>query len=75
MNSEFDEFAIHRKLMKIGIQGNQTEMIWNYNQRDILFSKSVIFRTENCKKNEEYFELICKIRDDIFIVGFIRRLI
>ena len=35
MNLEFDEFAIHGKLMKIGIQRNQNQVIWNYNQRDI----------------------------------------
>ena len=44
MNSEFDEFAIHGKLMKRGFQWNQNQVIWNYNQ------------------NEEYYELICKIK-------------
>ena len=47
MNSKFNEFSIHRKLRKIGIQN---QAIWNYNQRDILFSKSAIFRTENWGK-------------------------
>ena len=60
--------------MKIKIQRNQNQVIWNYNQRDILFSKSAIFRTENWK-NEEHYEIICKIKDDIFIVGLINRLI
>ena len=45
MNSEFDEFAIHRKLMKRGIQWNQNQVIFTYNQRDILFSKSASFQT------------------------------
>ena len=40
MISEFDEFAIHRKLMKQGIQWNQNQVIRNYNQRDILAWKS-----------------------------------
>ena len=74
MNSEFDEFAIHGKLMKIGIQGNQNQVIWNYNQRDILFSKS-IFGLKIRKNDEEYYDLIFKIKDDIFIVGLINRLI
>ena len=63
LNSEFDEFAIHGKLMKIGIQRNQNQVIWNYNQRDILFSRSEIFRTKNYEKNEEHYELLCKIKD------------
>ena len=46
MNSEFDEFAIHGKMMKRGIQWNQNQVIWNYNKRDILFSKSDKFQTE-----------------------------
>ena len=37
MNLEFDEFAIHGKLMKREIQLNQNQVILNYNQRDILF--------------------------------------
>ena len=37
MNSEFDEFAIHGKLMKRGIQWNKNQVIGNSNQRDILF--------------------------------------
>ena len=45
MNSEFDEFSIYGKLMKRGIQWNQNQVIWNYNQRDILFSKSTTFET------------------------------
>ena len=28
---------IYGKLMKSGIQWNQNQVIWNYNQRDILF--------------------------------------
>ena len=72
INSEFD---IHGKLMKIGIQRNQNQVIWNYNKRDILFLKLAIFQTENWKKNEEHYELICKIKDDIFRVGLINRLI
>ena len=43
-NSEFDEFSIYGKLMKREIQWNQNQVIWNYNQRDILFSRSKIFR-------------------------------
>ena len=62
MNSKFDEFTIHGKLMKIGIQRNQNQVIWNYNQRDILFSKSVIFGLK-IRKNEEHYELLCKIKD------------
>ena len=50
MNSEFDEFAIHGKLMKIGIQKNHNQVIWNYNMRDILFSKAEIFWTKNKEK-------------------------
>ena len=50
MNSEFDEFAIHEKLMKIRIQRNENQVIWNYNQRDILFSISVIFQTKNWRE-------------------------
>ena len=50
INSEFDEFAIHGKLRKRGIQLNQNQVIWNYNQTDILFSKSKIFQTENWEK-------------------------
>ena len=50
MNSEFNEFAIHGKLMKIGIQRNKNKVIWNYSQRGILFSKSAIFRIENWKE-------------------------
>ena len=50
MNSEFDEFAIHGKLMKIEIQWNQNQVIWNYNQREILFSKSATFRTKIWEK-------------------------
>ena len=46
MNLEFDEFAVHGKLMKRGIQWNQNQVIWNYNQRDILFSKSTKFQTK-----------------------------
>ena len=61
MNSEFDEFSIHGKLMKRGIQWNQNQVIWNYNQRDILFSKSATFRIE-IWENEEHYELICKIK-------------
>ena len=45
MKSEFDEFSIHGKLMKRGIQWNQNQVIWNYNQRDIQFLKSATFRT------------------------------
>ena len=63
MNSEFDEFAIHGKMIKIEIQKNQNQVIWNYNQRDILFSKSAIFQTKNYEKNEEHYELLCKIKD------------
>ena len=47
MNSELDEYYIHGKLVKRGIQWNQNQMIWNNNQRDILFSKSATFRTKN----------------------------
>ena len=47
MNLELNEFGIHENLMKIGIQRNQNQVIWNYNQRDILFSKSAIFRAKN----------------------------
>ena len=47
MNSEFTQFAIHVKLMKTRIQKNQNQVILNYNQRDILFSKSAIFQTKN----------------------------
>ena len=61
MNSEINEFAIHGKLMKREIQWNQNQVIWNYNQRDILFSKSVSFRTK-IWENEEHYELICKIK-------------
>ena len=31
MNSEFDEFAIHEKLIKRKIQWNENQVIWNYN--------------------------------------------
>ena len=72
MNSEFDEFSIHGKLIKMGIQRKKNQVIWNYNQRDILFSKSAILKIG---KNEEHYELIFKIKDDIVIVGLINRLI
>ena len=61
MNSEFDEFAIHGKLRKRGINWNQNQVIWNYNKRDILFSTSEIFRLK-IGENEEHYELICKIK-------------
>ena len=61
MNLEFDEFSIHENLMKREIQGNQNQVIWNYNKRDILFSKSVSFRTK-IGENEEHYEQICKIK-------------
>ena len=62
INSEFNEFAIHGKLMKIEIQRNQNQVIWNYNQRYILFLKSVIFGLK-IRKNEEHYELLCEIKD------------
>ena len=46
MNSEFDEFSIHVKLMKREIQWNQNQVIKSNNQRDILISKSAIFQTQ-----------------------------
>ena len=44
MNSKFDKFAIHGT--HEGIEWNQNQVIWNYNQRDILFSKSAKFWTK-----------------------------
>ena len=38
------------KLMKRGIQWNQNQVISNYNQTDVLFSKLEIFRTKNWGK-------------------------
>ena len=62
MNSEFDEFAIHGKLMKIEIQRNQNEVIWNYNQRNIIFSKSEIFRTKNYEKVKNTMNYFAKLK-------------
>ena len=46
MSSEFDEFAIHRNMIKRGIRWNQNQVIWKCNQRYILFSKSEKFQTK-----------------------------
>ena len=62
MNWEFDEFAIHGKLMKIGIQWNQNQVIWNYIKRHILFSKSAMFQTENWA--ESWLPNWCRIIHD-----------
>ena len=62
MNSEFDEFAIHGKLMKRGIQ-------WNQNQRfGIIIKEISYFQNQRLfgpkiGENEEHYELICKIKD------------
>ena len=74
MNSEFNEFDIHGKLMKILIQRNQNQVIWNYSQRDTYFQNQKFFGLK-IGKNEEHYEVICKMNDDIFIVGLINRLI
>ena len=50
MNLEFNEFDIHQKLRKREIHWNHNQVIWNYNQRDILFLKSAIFWIENWGK-------------------------
>ena len=65
MKSEFDEFAIHGKLMKRGIQWKEEFKIkWfgiiikeiSYFQNPRLFGPKI-------GENEEHYELICKIKD------------
>ena len=53
MNSEFDEFAIHGKLMKREIQLNQNQVIWNYS-RDISYFQNQNFFKQNFGENEEH---------------------
>ena len=62
MNLEFDEFAIHGKLMKIEIQRNQNQVIWNYNKRDILFSKLASFCTKNYEKMKNTMNYFAKLK-------------
>ena len=62
MNSEFDEFAIHGKLIKRGIQCKQNQVIWNYIKEISYFQNERLFGLK-IGENEEHYELICKIKD------------
>ena len=61
MNSEFDEFAIHGKLMKRGIQWNQNQVIGIIIREISYFQNQRNFRPK-FGENEEHYELICKIK-------------
>ena len=61
MNSEFDEIAIHGKLMKRGIQWNQNQVIWNIIREISYFENQRLFGLK-FGENEEHYELICKIK-------------
>ena len=62
MNSEFDEFAIHWKLMKRGIQETKIKWFGIIIKEISYFQNQRLFRPK-IGENEEHYELICEIKD------------
>ena len=61
MKSEFDEFAIHGKLMKIGIYESKMKWFGTIIREISYFQNQQLFGLK-FGENEEHYELICKIK-------------
>ena len=65
---EFDDFTIHGKLMKQGIQWNKNQVIWIWDQRDILVWNWQKFVTKIWQKYEfNYFYTSNPIEEMIWL--------